>query len=83
MPNVTLQPGVPVELYTETGIDAGTALVMYNNYSTNVKVSDTLAGLSGADYINVLGYESASNKAGDAEAWALAVNGGFINVKEA
>lgn len=83
MPNVTLQSGVPVELYAETGIASGTALVMYNNYSTNVKVSDTSAGLNGPDYINVLGYESASNKAGDAEAWALAVNGGFINVKEA
>ena len=83
MPNITLQPGVPVELYAETGIAAGTALVMYNNYSTTVKVSDTLAGVNGSDYINVLGYESASSNAGDAEAWVLAVNGGFINVKEA
>jgi len=84
MPNIQLQAGVPVELYSETGLSAGTVrILLQNNYSSTVKVSDTEGGIAGSDYINVLGYASAINKLGDSEAWVMAVNGGFINVSEA
>lgn len=83
MPNVTLSKGVAVELYAETGISTGTQLSVFNNLSTTVKLSDTLGGLDGPDFINLLGYERALNKTGVNEAWVVSFDDGFINVTEA
>lgn len=79
--NIDLQPAVPVDLYAATGITVGAQISVLNNFSTAIKLSTTEAGLE-SDYRNLLGYKSAFNDSGDAGAWVVAVNGGFINVKE-
>lgn len=82
MPNVTLQPAVPVELYEAADITPGTQISVLNNCCSTVKLSTTERGLE-SDYINLRGDRTADNDDGDLEAWVMAVNGGFINVTEA
>lgn len=81
MPNVKLDRGVAVELYAETGITPGAKVQVYNNDSTTVKLSSSEIGLEN-DYVNVGSLDSFCNDAGDAEAWAICLSGGLINVKE-
>lgn len=81
MPNVKLSPTVAVDLYDATGITPGTQIQVYNNGNTTVKLSASEVGLED-DFVNVGGFDSFRNDAGDAEAWAVCFSGGLINVKE-
>lgn len=82
MPNVTLPAGTAVELYAATGITPGTQLVVSGITDAIVRLAVTQAGTLD-DYVVVSGYEQATNKATDNEAWALSFTGAGINIREA
>ena len=81
MPNVTLQPNVPTDIYTATGIAVGTKLIVSSNTPFNVYLSTTEAGLT-TDFITVHNYGKATNDATDPGAWALCGKTSTINVQE-
>ena len=80
--NVTLMAGVPVELYAETGYLIGTQLKVSSNTDTPIKLSTSFVGLD-EDSVILPAYKQATNKAGDAEAWAECHRTVILNVREA
>lgn len=83
MANVSLVDGVPVDLYTVTGITPGTRLNVYNVTSRTVRLSETEAGLTN-NYRTLTINNTATNARDALEAWAVCYGGGCeLNVNEA
>lgn len=84
MTNVTLPAGTWVDLYTATGITVGLQLTVQNITSRDVRLSATaIEPVVTDDHIPLTyGHGLAVNEAGDAGAWALALAGGAVDVKE-
>ena len=81
MPNVTLPPRTPVNLYAVTGITVGTVLTISNLGVGDVRLSTSETGLQD-DYVPLNAYEQAVNAATDPGAWAYSVGGAGVNVRE-
>ena len=79
--NVTLPARTAVDLYAVTGIAVGTQLKVSNLTTQDVRLSTTEAGLVN-DHVVMGMYSAATNETGDAEAWAICVGGGGVNVRE-
>lgn len=81
--NVYLQPNTVTDLYAATGITAGTALVVYNNGPSVVKLGTTAASITdGTDYVNLPPMKSATSESGINDAHAYSLGGADINVSE-
>ena len=82
MPNVTLVKGVTTDLYTASGIAAGTKLNIQNHSCDCLRLATSQAALiTDCRVAKVL--DTASNLSTDAGAWAVStINNGEINVRE-
>ena len=82
MPNVPLTKGVATNLYTASGIAAGTKLNIQNLTCDCLRLATSEAALT-TDCRVAKVLDTATNIASDPGAWAIStVNSGEINVRE-
>lgn len=85
--NIVLVKGVATNLYAATGIAVGTQIRVQNQGEQLVTLADSSAGLARdatGDCVTVTAFQSATNKASAAGAWAKSETGDcLINVTEA
>jgi len=81
MPNVSLVKGVATNLYTASGIAAGTKLNIQNHSCDCLRLATSQAALlTDCRLVKVL--DVATNLASDPGAWAVStINDGVINVR--
>lgn len=79
MPNVTLQPNTPVELYAASGIAPGTQIRVSNISGADVRLAPSEAGCQN-DYVVLNTRIQATNKASETEAWAFSTSAAGVNV---
>lgn len=84
LPPVPLPMGEWVDLYASTGIVAGTQLIIQNNNSAPVILTESATKpTSGYGNNTVNPYEFFTNSAGNVGAWAMSSRGSVLQVEEA
>lgn len=85
LPNVPLPKGVPVDLYSATGIIVGTRIIVQNLSGAEVNLTaKATAPTFGDGFFILKRSQEAENEIGDSGAWAVCnAMDGLVQVREA